>query len=261
MGMSGVSTLKAGHSIPAEADLGRFISRDPIGFRGGLNLFGSHATSPVSLVDPSGLAFQLELDGGLSAAAKQSAVNTLLYMLGKAFGEEFYVDNSGLLKSRSRKKPNKSYCNSDSAVFKKFKAAMDSKAVISIYLTNNSPIINMASFAGANPLNSQVLDMGDFARLFKGEEAIGLGALIHEFGEAKQYFVDGNADHETAHTNAVKNWENPFYAEGKCGLVRGGDALLVNRAGDVLGGEIDFNGFTLKFTYGRDGSITTKRVK
>jgi hypothetical protein len=56
MGMSGVSTLKAGHSIPAEADLGRFISRDPIGFAGGLNLFNGAGASPVTFVDEGGLA-------------------------------------------------------------------------------------------------------------------------------------------------------------------------------------------------------------
>jgi hypothetical protein len=62
MGMSGVSTLKAGHSIPAEADLGRFISRDPIGFRGGLNLFNGAGASPVTGVDPSGLDLQRIVD-------------------------------------------------------------------------------------------------------------------------------------------------------------------------------------------------------
>jgi RHS repeat-associated protein len=37
------------------AELGRFISRDPIGFRGGLNLFNGAGTNPVTFVDPSGL--------------------------------------------------------------------------------------------------------------------------------------------------------------------------------------------------------------
>jgi RHS repeat-associated protein len=37
------------------AELGRFISRDPIGFAGGLNLFNGASTNPVTFVDPSGL--------------------------------------------------------------------------------------------------------------------------------------------------------------------------------------------------------------
>ena len=37
-------------------DLGRFISRDPIGFAGGLNLCNGAGVSPVTMVDPTGLA-------------------------------------------------------------------------------------------------------------------------------------------------------------------------------------------------------------
>ena len=55
MGMMGVSDLKAGRSIPSQADLGRFTSRDPIGFKGGLNLFNGAGTNPVTMVDPDGL--------------------------------------------------------------------------------------------------------------------------------------------------------------------------------------------------------------
>lgn len=36
------------------ANLGRFISRDPIGERGGVNLYGYVGGNPVSLTDPSG---------------------------------------------------------------------------------------------------------------------------------------------------------------------------------------------------------------
>jgi hypothetical protein len=40
------------------SELGRFISRDPIGFVGGLNLYGAF-TSPVTFTDPSGLDPQI----------------------------------------------------------------------------------------------------------------------------------------------------------------------------------------------------------
>jgi RHS repeat-associated protein len=36
-------------------ELGRFLSRDPIGFSGGLNLFNGHGVSPITMVDPWGL--------------------------------------------------------------------------------------------------------------------------------------------------------------------------------------------------------------
>jgi RHS repeat-associated protein len=38
-----------------DSRVGRFISRDPIGFRGSLNLFASHSVNPIRFVDPSGL--------------------------------------------------------------------------------------------------------------------------------------------------------------------------------------------------------------
>lgn len=75
MGMSGVSYLKAGHSIPSQADLGRFISRDPIGFRGGLNLFNGAGTSPVTYVDPSGL-LETDENGAVKAEYVSSGVQT-----------------------------------------------------------------------------------------------------------------------------------------------------------------------------------------
>jgi uncharacterized protein RhaS with RHS repeats len=56
--MRGVPSLKAGRSIPSYPSLGRFLSRDPIGFAGGLNLYEYAGNSPVDSVDPDGLIAQ-----------------------------------------------------------------------------------------------------------------------------------------------------------------------------------------------------------
>ena len=60
-----------GHRFWA-ADLGRFISRDPIGFNGGLNLYGTaFGNNPVTFVDPSGL--KIRFNSNLTSGQKQSA--------------------------------------------------------------------------------------------------------------------------------------------------------------------------------------------
>jgi hypothetical protein len=38
-----------------DPEVGRFITKDPIGFAGGLNLYGYVANNPVNSIDPSGL--------------------------------------------------------------------------------------------------------------------------------------------------------------------------------------------------------------
>lgn len=50
-----VSSLNERLSNTTQASLGRFLSRDPIGFAGGLNLFSYGANNPVNFVDEDGL--------------------------------------------------------------------------------------------------------------------------------------------------------------------------------------------------------------
>jgi RHS repeat-associated protein len=52
------------------SELGRFISRDPIGFRGSLNLFATHAVNPVTVVDPNGLNPGLVVSAGAYAVTE-----------------------------------------------------------------------------------------------------------------------------------------------------------------------------------------------
>ena len=63
-----------GHRNYADGVLGRFISRDPIGHAGDLNLY-SYTANPVNVVDPSGLGpVELVVGGAV-------AIGALLYLL------------------------------------------------------------------------------------------------------------------------------------------------------------------------------------
>ena len=60
-------------------DLGRFISRDPIGFKGGLNLYNGAGTNPVTMVDPTGREVDVRFrDGTWKTATSPQELETLI---------------------------------------------------------------------------------------------------------------------------------------------------------------------------------------
>ncbi len=53
-----------------DPDIGRFISQDPIGLRGGLNLYG-YAPNPLRWIDPLGLSCESSYSGKLSGKVSE----------------------------------------------------------------------------------------------------------------------------------------------------------------------------------------------
>jgi RHS repeat-associated protein len=48
-----------------DPQVGRFINKDPIGYMGGMNLYGYVGNNPANLVDPLGLKFKVTYSGGI----------------------------------------------------------------------------------------------------------------------------------------------------------------------------------------------------
>ena len=65
--------LRKFHPKPSQSDLGRFISADPIGFAGGLNLYAYVGNNPTNNVDPEGL-----WDGGAFAEGAEKSIYGLV---------------------------------------------------------------------------------------------------------------------------------------------------------------------------------------
>ncbi len=63
--------------------LQRFISRDPIGLRGGPNLYSYVGNSPTNAVDPSGTTFTVNASGAARAVRVGGAAWTALEMAAK----------------------------------------------------------------------------------------------------------------------------------------------------------------------------------
>jgi RHS repeat-associated protein len=71
-----------------DAELGRFISRDPIGFAGGLNLFNGHSANPVTFVDPAGLC----PDGGKEQRKRAKAAADAHFESTRKASGEYYAE-------------------------------------------------------------------------------------------------------------------------------------------------------------------------
>jgi RHS repeat-associated protein len=67
-----------------DQNVGRFISEDPIGLNGGINLYGYVSNNPVVLVDPTGLAPQSTSTGG----------DLLSWLLGESLPTSYHSDDS-----------------------------------------------------------------------------------------------------------------------------------------------------------------------
>lgn len=79
-----------------DANVGRFISEDPSGFKGGLNLYAYVGGNPLTLVDPSGLDYLVANKGVLTHYDNSgNVVGSYLYTSGRDGNTNPSIPNQG----------------------------------------------------------------------------------------------------------------------------------------------------------------------
>lgn len=176
------------------ADLGRFISRDPIGFAGGLNLFGSHGVSPVMMVDPDGLKVPLKWDS-------PQALSSFLEMAGQASGLNLGVAPRGLgfILTIESSRP----CGTGTPGARELLQNMvNGDTVIPIDLVYGDITIPFGAMKGV--VDNHTIDLKDMENLNNNTgcpHQHGTGALQHELAEA--YWMARGLDFRTPGYNGV----------------------------------------------------------
>jgi RHS repeat-associated protein len=212
-------------------DLGRWISRDPIGFAGGLNLFAYVRNSPVNMVDPLGLKNEVQINGGGDA---------FLAYLTKISGIPVKFNDAGtsVIRDTSRKDTGSGWCSESRSLVERFLNPNEKTTTrIAVYsgidvVSPGAPVEDMVA-AGAGYFHA--IDMMDIGQFSAKNQNVGLGQFSHELFEAEHEFknfkgpFDGVAvpDYNAAHQAATQ-----FEAGcgGKTGLQRiGGGTTTWNK--------------------------------
>lgn len=177
----GAPPLNAGHSNPAQARLGRFLSRDPIGFAGGLNLYNYCINNPVNYVDPSGLVLRIgydsSTDAGFELLGLLNRYSNLNIKLNPV--QEYIARKNGEIEITPEMlgKPGAN----ENELAKQIRAAAASSKGINFDAVSNEP----TCFGGLmESTQRQVIDVYDFRQIVRDfpPEIVG-GWLTHELTE------------------------------------------------------------------------------
>lgn len=236
----GTDKLNMRHRNHRAGVLGRFISRDPIGHRGGLNLY-SYPTNPVSFVDPSGLTCKIT-----GSAADQKVVIDLLEA---ATGYDLSVGSNGNLSINQASGIN--FSGTSGSARQLISQMINSSTTTTIRATDS------ATFQSQNPhldvgqagpgvfgRNEQSILTDNLQQIASQNSTLAQGNLIHEFAEAYAQ-AKSQAGYKPCHQNAITA-ENNFFQDVDPSILRGGFVALRDQNGNVYGVAVDYGSLKLQ---------------
>ena len=215
--------------------LQRFISRDPIGLRGGANLYGYCLGRPHSAVDPMGLSFRVLGPADLA--------NQLLYQLEQFSGLQLSFDSNRQLRIDGG--------IGSSAAAQFIRKLVCSKHVTTVRVVDRTPAGGPGSYF-TGPDTFQHLSPGDLNHLRWLDVGVAAGALFHELGEAYSRSlhgdqanfhqipdaggivadVDSRERYHRDHFGTAMDWQRQVLAD--YGLVNYGNSWVFSRGTDVF---------------------------
>jgi uncharacterized protein RhaS with RHS repeats len=163
----------ANSSKATYSSLGRWLSADPIGFEGGLNLYGYCAQNPTTLVDPEGAYWVIY---GSDQLKKQ-----LVALLTKATKMKVKIDKSGALSVSGKS------CEPFGQLLEQGQGDL-TPVPIQLVMNDNKIGIGNAIGLGSGDKTKQRIDLGDIGKIRAANSqygpAIADGLVFHEMLEA-----------------------------------------------------------------------------
>ena len=227
-----------------DPELGRFISRDPIGFAGGLHLYNGASTSPVTMVDPTGLT--LEFKGKHSG--------DLVKLLEKLSGLTFFTRGEGIqsacfmsLSGVDKRSQQQKYL-ADLLL-----ALMGSSSHHTVTVDNNTETI-FGRFIGTG---NQGIDVGDMSSVHRsGGMKLATALMAHDLTELYNS-TDGRYPATTE-----SNWQSVYESLHRTGLETEANLMGSPRTGESYDkstgkGTLQYGDKTFEFT-NKKGSFKCK---
>ncbi len=195
-----------------EPEVGRFLNRDPIGFRGGLNLFEYGRSNPVRFVDAAGL---------LSVEGNSQAILDFIFNLELIGGIPLGLEGDNIVAQPNKFAPWVGIFATDETRELISSLLDKSKESVNFWISKDHDSVcygmkfNLAF--QSYRVRGHGVDMADISKAKSADFIHGLGIFVHEVAEGHAEFRKTNFQYEPAHAIANQlesNFLEAFFSGG-----------------------------------------------